>query len=582
MHVPDDRRYTADHEWARLVDGTVRVGITDYAQDALGDVVYVDLPAVGAHVDVGGVLGEVESTKSVSEIYAPIAGKVVAVNTALADAPELLNADPYGAGWISEIAPDRRRRTRPDSSTRRVTRRSSPSSPTSGGPGGRASVDGVFCNNCGHRNPGDANFCSSCGAVLSPAPHPDTTVTLHPVDAQGEAGDEELTVTFPTAPAAPGSWWSKRGPNAGTRFDLVTDVTRAGRHPESDIFLDDITVSRRHAEFQQEPRWVHGARRGLAQRHVREPRAHRRSGARPRRRGADREVQARLPGGGGRVSDLAGRDTVSGRTYLSIGDVLALLRQEFPDVTISKIRFLESQGLVNPERTPSGYRKFYEHDVERLRWVLRQQREHFLPLKVIKGRLEQEVSDTATTTATTASEGIDDARDTRARPGGTQRPAPVAPGRRGASSRASRPGAPRPSAGAPIRVSGAGSPVPPAATLTRGVVWWPAPAPACDAVVGRGAEHRARRPPSAGSPARRGPPGRDAGPRRERHGPGGPAGPADPRTSAGRGSRAACGGDRPTPTKVPGKLPWASTDRGPRHPRPAHAPAPRHHGGGGR
>jgi DNA-binding transcriptional MerR regulator len=84
---------------------------------------------------------------------------------------------------------------------------------------------------------------------------------------------------------------------------------------------------------------------------------------------------------------------VSARTYLSIGDVLSLLRQEFPDVTISKIRFLESQGLVNPERTPSGYRKFYEHDVERLRWVLRQQREHFLPLKVIKGRLEQEGDD---------------------------------------------------------------------------------------------------------------------------------------------------------------------------------------------
>lgn len=79
---------------------------------------------------------------------------------------------------------------------------------------------------------------------------------------------------------------------------------------------------------------------------------------------------------------------MSGRSYLSIGDVLSLLRQEFPDVTISKIRFLESQGLVNPERTPSGYRKFYEHDVERLRWVLRQQREHFLPLKVIKDRLE--------------------------------------------------------------------------------------------------------------------------------------------------------------------------------------------------
>ena len=84
---------------------------------------------------------------------------------------------------------------------------------------------------------------------------------------------------------------------------------------------------------------------------------------------------------------------MSGRSYLSIGDVLTLLRQEFPDVTISKIRFLESQGLVNPERTPSGYRKFYEQDVERLRWVLRQQREHFLPLKVIKDRLGDETTE---------------------------------------------------------------------------------------------------------------------------------------------------------------------------------------------
>src|SRR5579871_3966382 len=77
------------------------------------------------------------------------------------------------------------------------------------------------------------------------------------------------------------------------------------------------------------------------------------------------------------------------RRHLSIGEVLNLIREEFPDVTISKIRFLESQGLVDPERTPSGYRKFYEHDVERLRWILRQQREHFLPLKVIRGRLSE-------------------------------------------------------------------------------------------------------------------------------------------------------------------------------------------------
>jgi DNA-binding transcriptional MerR regulator len=84
---------------------------------------------------------------------------------------------------------------------------------------------------------------------------------------------------------------------------------------------------------------------------------------------------------------------VEDRAYLSIGEVLTLLKEEFPDVTISKIRFLESQGLLDPERTPSGYRKFFDTDVERLRWILRQQREHFLPLKVIKGRLRGGASD---------------------------------------------------------------------------------------------------------------------------------------------------------------------------------------------
>jgi DNA-binding transcriptional MerR regulator len=95
------------------------------------------------------------------------------------------------------------------------------------------------------------------------------------------------------------------------------------------------------------------------------------------------------------------------RSHLSIGEVLSLLREEFPDVTISKIRFLESQGLVDPERTPSGYRKFYEHDVERLRWILRQQREHFLPLKVIRGRLSEpgEEGDEQVTASFAAPEG---------------------------------------------------------------------------------------------------------------------------------------------------------------------------------
>lgn len=104
-HVPDDLRYTAEHEWARLEDGRVRVGITDYAQDALGDIVFVSLPAPGTVVEAGAALGEVESTKSVSDIYAPVGGRVVEVNTELADAPQRLNEDPYGEGWICVIEP---------------------------------------------------------------------------------------------------------------------------------------------------------------------------------------------------------------------------------------------------------------------------------------------------------------------------------------------------------------------------------------------------------------------------------------------------------------------------------------------
>ncbi|MBM7804325.1 glycine cleavage system H protein [Geodermatophilus bullaregiensis] len=106
--TPDDRRYTDQHEWA-LVQGTegagtvVRVGITDHAQDALGDIVFVQLPAVGEEVAPGNPIGEVESTKSVSDVYSPVAGVVSAVNEVLTDTPETVNADPYGAGWLVEI-----------------------------------------------------------------------------------------------------------------------------------------------------------------------------------------------------------------------------------------------------------------------------------------------------------------------------------------------------------------------------------------------------------------------------------------------------------------------------------------------
>lgn len=103
MHVPDDLAYSSDHEWIRSDGNRARVGITDYAQDALGDVVFVDLPEVGAEVAAGDTVAEVESTKSVSDIFAPLSGTIVEVNTDLTDAPERLNDDPYGEGWIFVI-----------------------------------------------------------------------------------------------------------------------------------------------------------------------------------------------------------------------------------------------------------------------------------------------------------------------------------------------------------------------------------------------------------------------------------------------------------------------------------------------
>jgi glycine cleavage system H protein len=103
MLIPRDLSYTPQHEWVRITGGVARVGITDYAQDALGDVVFVGVPSVGTTVAVDESFTEVESTKSVSDIYAPVAGTITAVNDALASQPELLNQDPYGAGWICEI-----------------------------------------------------------------------------------------------------------------------------------------------------------------------------------------------------------------------------------------------------------------------------------------------------------------------------------------------------------------------------------------------------------------------------------------------------------------------------------------------
>ena len=106
LEYPQELRYTAEHEWVRTGDdGTVRIGITSFAQDSLGDVVYVSLPAVGDTVSAGDACGEVESTKSVSDLYAPLAGEVTAVNESLDATPELVNTDPYGEGWMYELRP---------------------------------------------------------------------------------------------------------------------------------------------------------------------------------------------------------------------------------------------------------------------------------------------------------------------------------------------------------------------------------------------------------------------------------------------------------------------------------------------
>src|SRR5258706_1142228 len=107
MTVAPDLLYSPDHEWARVEpDGRVRIGITDYAQDALGDVVYVAVPTLGVRVAAGQSFSEIESTKSVSDIFAPISGTIAEVNEALADSPERLNQDPYSAGWLCGIDPD--------------------------------------------------------------------------------------------------------------------------------------------------------------------------------------------------------------------------------------------------------------------------------------------------------------------------------------------------------------------------------------------------------------------------------------------------------------------------------------------
>ncbi len=176
-----------------------------------------------------------------------------------------------------------------------------------------------------------------------------------------------------------------RGPNTGSQFTLEHVITTAGRHPDSDIFLDDVTVSRRHVEIERTK--AGSVVRDVGSLNGTYLNQQRIEGDAAMANGDELQVgKFKLVFVAGIGEELTMTDD---DRHLSIGEVLSLLQEEFPDVTISKIRFLESQGLIDPERTPSGYRKFYEADIDRLRWILVQQREHFLPLKVIKDRLDR-------------------------------------------------------------------------------------------------------------------------------------------------------------------------------------------------
>ncbi len=251
MNVPDDLRYSKDHEWARIEDSDgairVRVGITDYAQDALGDVVFVQLPELGASVTVGDSFGEIESTKSVSDIYAPVSGTVVEINDDPGDEPraaehrslrERLGVRDRSGGQRGTGGPPRRDRV--------------PHADRGLKPERALHVSGIYCTNCGHHNPDGANFCSSCGAPLESS-GTDRTLRLHAVDPSQDAPgpQDDVVVDLDLEVTGAGVLVVRSGTTPGQRLALDRRLTRLGRHPQSDVTLDDITVSRRHADIER-------------------------------------------------------------------------------------------------------------------------------------------------------------------------------------------------------------------------------------------------------------------------------------------------------------------------------------------
>ena len=236
----------------------------------------------------------------------------------------------------------------------------------------------VYCSECGFQNPEAANYCSRCGALLSKGEASAETTQTFSADEVGERLDhEDLGLEGPALVVRAG------GGRAGESFKPVGERTRIGRSPDCEIFLDDVTVSRNHAVLIERDGGVRGRGPGLAERDVREPQAHRVRAARRRRRAADRQV----PDDVHRMTTAARRQPQREK-LLRIGEVVRRLVEEFPDISISKIRYLEDEGLMAPRRTQGGYRLFSEDDLERLKTILRMQREEFLPLRVIKDELD--------------------------------------------------------------------------------------------------------------------------------------------------------------------------------------------------
>ena len=440
---PDDLKYTAEHEWVRTpgeAEGSVRVGITHYAQDALGDIVYVSLPEVGDRSRPAAPAASwsrrsrsATSTPRSPARWSPAtrpstpppswstATRTAAAGSSRSCRPTPAARRPAGRRGVRGLA----RAADASSGARRCALRARASadrfganhqpqpraegSPRAGSdarPAGRIPMP--FCTACGKQNPDDARFCSQCGTrLVTPSRRPPSrrrrrptaTITLRGAGASGrDLVDRQLNPVDAAAvdalPAGHALLVVQRGPGAGSRFLLDKDVVTAGRHPDSEIFLDDVTVSRRHAEFRRGRSGVHRRRRRQPQRHLRQPRPDRHG----RAEDGD-EVQIgkyRLvffagheePDDAEAIESAESRGLGRRAARMNIGEVLDRLRPDFPGVTIPKIRFLEDKGLVKPERTPSGLPQVLRRRLERLRYVLRMQRDHYLPLKVIGEHLD--------------------------------------------------------------------------------------------------------------------------------------------------------------------------------------------------